>query len=109
MSEALHITSQPEAALRVSKTLQKDVEMESSYKPISASKIKSDIRIEHWEKTLLGKRMVKQDAPDDDAYTIDDEEDGDIIMVLQTFRRSDLPAKHEMHPGSHDCSRRLDR
>lgn len=36
-------------------------------KPHNASKVKSDIPIEHWERLLLGKKMVGPDAPEDPA------------------------------------------
>ncbi len=34
-------------------------------KPQNFSKVKSDIPIEHWEKELIGKKMVRHDAPED--------------------------------------------
>ncbi|KAG8529633.1 uncharacterized protein KY384_005113 [Bacidia gigantensis] len=59
-------------------------------KPFNASKVQSDIPIEHWERLLLGKKMVGPDAPEDPAVrSPPDASQGllaDYVVDFQAFR-----------------------
>ncbi len=56
----------------------------------NASKVTSDIPIEHWEKLLIGKKMVDIDAPEDPTVRSRTSTDGvllaDYVLDFQAFR-----------------------
>lgn len=39
-------------------------------KALNPSKRKPAVPIEHWEKTLVGKKLVRKDAPDDENVSL---------------------------------------